>query len=257
MKRGLDKFYDQVKKEGYSGAPVNWIRESGEPSLNSKYVDRLIACGKIFSKLSWAQGTSGNLSFRDGNVIGVTATKTELGKLVEDEIVEVSDIHYKDVNPTVIYRKRGEGKPTSEVLAHWEIYKANPKISVVLHGHDDFTTERAKAIAKYSPDLTGITKIARTQGTREFAHDLRELLEERQTRRYLVSKQHGIFSLGKNFDEALAYAKAVHFITWFAKVPIELRRIIDPLVPEMLQGITARVTDKLEGLVGLYVRLVA
>src|SRR3989344_4941360 len=103
MKRGLDKFYDQVKKEGYSGVPVNWIRESGEPSLNSKYVNRLIEYGKIFSRLSWAQGTSGNLSFRDGNVIGVTASKTELGKLVEDEIVEVSDIHYKDVNPTVIY----------------------------------------------------------------------------------------------------------------------------------------------------------
>ncbi|MDP4012159.1 MAG: class II aldolase/adducin family protein [Candidatus Nanoarchaeia archaeon] len=249
-----DKFYDIVKEEGYSGVPVNWIRENGELSLNLGDISSLIECGKVFSKFSWAKGTSGNLSFRYKRGIGVTATKTELGKLIEKDIVEVTNIHYDSAAPTVVYRKKGEGKPTSEVLAHWEIYKTAPEINVILHGHDNFTTMRAKVIAAASPDKTGITKMDRVQGTREFAYDLKELLEEKSTRRYLISKQHGFFSLGNNFYEALAYAKAVHLITSFAKTPIELRRKIDYLIPDWLQGKASKATDKLEWLVDIYVK---
>lgn len=248
-----DKFYDRVKKEGYSCVPVNWIREEGMLSLNPEWVRELIECGKVFSNLSWANGTSGNLSFRSERSIGVTATKTELGKLIESDIVEVTNVHYNSEFPTVVYRKYGEGKPTSEVLAHWEIYKTAPEIKVILHGHDNFTTRRGKVIAAHSRDRTGITKVDRVQGTREFAFDLKELLEERPTRRYLISKQHGVFSLGKDFDEALGYAEAVHSITSYARLPIEMRRKIDHLIPSWLQGITTLATDKLEGLVDMYI----
>ena len=257
MLKGVDiipqgEFYDIVQPESYSGAPINWVKEEGKPFLDPEKVSRLIECGKLFYDLSWANGTSGNLSFKSANGIGVTATRTELGKLTKEDIVEVTNIHYEDEAPTVFFKAVGDKKPTSEVLAHWEIYKSMPHIKSILHGHDKLTTKMARIISNHSPDIVGRTNNEPLQGTKEFADDLKIIT--RKHRRYLIAKGHGFFSLGEDFNEALGYAQTIHFITRISRIPVSLRRRIDPYLPKFLKGITVPITDRFEGLVTLDVK---
>ena len=247
------EFYDEVHEEGYSGVPVNWVKDVGEPSLDENNVSKLIECGQIFSGLSWAQGTSGNLSFKSEGGIGVTATRTKLGELVKEDIVEVINIHYQNENPTVIYKSFGDKKPTSEVLAHWEVYEGMGNIRTILHGHDNLTTRMARIISNHSPDLAGRTVSEPLQGTKEFAYDLRDIAKP--GRRYLISKGHGFFSLGEDFDEALDYATLIHYLTRASQLPVYFRQKLDSLIPAFLKGRTAPLTDKLEGFTSVAIKL--
>ena len=252
--------YDEVLDEKYSG--VKYILSPRERSkeINSEKVQRLIDCGMLFADFGWAPaynqtGSSGNLSFRDEKGIVVTATNTSLGNLKQEDMMRVVDVDYETDPPTVYYETSGDRKPTSELLAHWEIYKKRPGISVILHGHDQVTTRMAGVISRYSPNLAGRTETNLPYGTKEFANALRDITDD--NRLYLVAKGHGFFSLGEEFDEALFYSRVIHLLTQVSRPFVAVRhsRVVEAILPDRLNGGARRITHNLEGLVKIAAKI--
>lgn len=240
---------DEVDKEAYVGA--KYIPEPVEKtsSLNPDYVNQLINCGRSFSKWGWAPaynetGSSGNLGFRDGADIAVTATNKSLGSLIFDDIIKVKAVDKGTNPPTVIYEKSGDRKPTSEVLAYWEIFGKREDVKFILHGHDGLTTKMAGVIAKYYPDLAARTDRNLPYGTIDFANALGEKLTDYN--KYLIARGHGFFALGSSFGEALLYARIIHDLTNFILRPyVRVRgsNLIADHLPKKLEGLIGTMVD--------------
>ena len=252
--------YDEVLDEKYSGVKYNLVSRESSREIDSEKIQRLVDCGMLFADFGWAPaynqtGSSGNLSFRDEGGVVVTATNTSLGNLKKEDMMRVVDVDYGTDPPTVYYETSGDRKPTSELLAHWEIYKKRSDISVILHGHDQLTTRMAGVISRYSPSSAGRTEKNLPYGTKEFAHALRDITDD--NRFYLVAKGHGFFSLGEKFDQALFYSRVIHFLTQLSRPYVALRhsRLVEAILPNRLNGGTRKITHNLEGLVKLAAKL--
>lgn len=242
--------YDKVYDEKYAGVKYNLdALERSEP-LNQAFVKQLIFCGRNFSKWGWAPaynstGSSGNLGFRDKKGIAVTATNTNLGRLVKGDIMRVVEVDYNINPPKVFYEKSEERKPTSELLAHWEIFNKRNDVQVILHGHDKLTTIMAGIVARYYPDLAARTDENIPYGTKDFAFALRDKLTERS--KYLIARGHGFFSLGSSFSEALLYARIIHDLTNFILIPYAMIRgseFVGSHLPDRLEGRVARLSER-------------
>ncbi len=251
MKRGKEFSLDKVYDEKYAGVKYNLdALERSEP-LNRVFVAKLISCGRQFSKWGWAPaynstGSSGNLGFRDKKGIAVTATNTNLGRLVNEDVVRVVEVDYETNPPIVFYEKSDGRKPTSELLAYWEIFNKRKDVGVILHGHDKLTTIMAGIISRYYPGLAASTEKNIPYGTKDFAFALRDKLTERS--RYLIARGHGFFSLGSNFGEALLYARIIHDLTNFVLRPYAMIRgsgFVESHLSDRLEGRVARLSGRL------------
>lgn len=209
---------DQVIPENVVGVKYISAPRVEQFKPNDRLSNELLRCGKHFSKFGWApeyeikgtnrKGSSGNLGFRDGKSIVVTASGTDLGKLVSEDMIPVFEVDYTTTPPTVYYQTSVDRKPTSEFLAYDAILKKRPDVSVILHGHNKLTTEYAQYLAHYYPDLVARTDENKPYGTVEFANSVAEKLTFKK--KYVVANGHGFFSLGENFSEAFLYALLMH-----------------------------------------------
>lgn len=252
MERGKIFSLDEVYDEKYSGVKYLLAKalERSEP-LDNGLVQELISCGRHFSKWGWAPaynstGSSGNLGFRDKNGIAVTATNTSLGGLTYEDIMRVVKVDYNTDPPTVFYEKSEERKPTSELIAHWEIFKGREDVYVILHGHDKLTTMMAGIIARYYPDLAARTDKNVPYGTKDFAFALRDKLTNKN--KYLIARGHGFFSLGTSFSEALLYARIMHDLTNLILRPyVKVRGsgFVGSHLPDGLEGKVGALSDRL------------
>jgi len=245
---GLDRVIpEKVVGVKYISAP-----EVTQFKPSSRLIDELIRCGKHFSRFGWApeypiegtnrKGSSGNLGF--SKTIVVTASGTDLGKLVSDDMIPVFEVDYTTTPPTIHYKPSGDRKPTSEFLAYDAILKKRPDVSVILHGHNKLTTEYAQHIEHYYPDLAARTDENKPYGTIEFADSVAMKLTPKS--RYIVANGHGFFSLGKNFGEAYLYALLMHANAHVLKIYDEMRnkkRISSPIQLFRLDGLVAVCSD--------------
>lgn len=219
---GLDKVLkENVVGVKYLSAPV-----VGQFRPNSRSIDELINCGKYFSLFGWApeytiektnrKGSSGNLGFRNGKAIVVTASGTDLDKLVRADMIPVFEVDYTTIPPTIHYQKSEDRKPTSEFLAYDEIFRKRPDISVILHGHNQNTTEMAQYLENYGRGFVVRTDEPKPYGTREFAVALGERLTQKSD--YLIANGHGFFALGRNFSEAFVNAVDIHALAMVLRI---------------------------------------
>ena len=90
----------------------------------------LIEYGSLMGKKNFTPGTSGNMSFRYGDKVLITASGTANGYLKSGDFVLID----YDGN---LAENSGK-KPSSEKLLHTEIYKKRQDLNVVLHVHSPY-----------------------------------------------------------------------------------------------------------------------
>lgn len=85
------------------------------------------------SRLGINQGTSGNISLRQGEGMVITPTSMPYAKMKPDDLVEMN------FNGAVV----GDGKPSTEWRFHLDIYRARPEVNAIVHAHPTYCTTLA------------------------------------------------------------------------------------------------------------------
>jgi len=101
----------------------------------------IITQAKKLKQLNLLPGSSGNLSYRDKNIIYITPSGID-----KDEL-KINDISEIDINGNLI----NGIKPSSEYRLHLEIYKKRNDINSIIHTHPPYTI--AFSISKLKPDF--------------------------------------------------------------------------------------------------------
>ena len=136
-----------------------------------------------------------------GNVVAITPTLKSLSDLKQKDIVLV------DLKGNVLT----EGKPSSEVNMHLEIYKKRSDVNAIVHTHSPYATGFAFSDKKLKR-LEGFGKIKEPYlpfieyekpGTDELAKSASEGLGESDV---LILKNHGVICVNENLKEAMLLA---------------------------------------------------
>ncbi len=90
----------------------------------------LIEYGKLMGQKNLTPGMSGNMSFRYGDKILITASGSANGYLNKEDIV-LMDYEGNAIEGEI-------RKPSSEKLMHIAIYKKRPDLNVILHVHSPY-----------------------------------------------------------------------------------------------------------------------
>ena len=153
----------------------------------------------------------GNLSVKSGNALFTTPSGVNKGFIREEDILRVS------LTGEVL---EGNGKPTSELLLHLEVYQVRPEAGAVIHAHPPIAT--AFTIAGISlaegilPEVIlslGAIPTApyATTGTPEMAAAVRDLLPCYDA---ILLEQHGALTVGSNLWEAYNRMEKVEHAAW-------------------------------------------
>ncbi|MCK5282414.1 MAG: class II aldolase/adducin family protein [Nanoarchaeota archaeon] len=177
--------------EDYFGPKFSTVFLSKIVPLEPK-IRKLIFWGKKFSLLgltpSYEFGAAGNLSFRTEKGFIITAAGKELGKLKEEDFVEVlrCDIQNREVSAI------GKFEPSSETMLHHSIYKERGNVDVIFHVHDEYAIENCEELG------LRCTENEKPAATIELVEEVLKAMENLD---YIVIKNHGIISLGRTFEE--------------------------------------------------------
>lgn len=164
-------------------------------------VSKLIeVCNNLYDK-QLVSGKSGNVSIRLGDYIAITPTLKSINGLDEEDIVLV------DFNSNNL----SNGKPSSEVGMHLEIYKKRSDVNAIIHTHAPYTTGFAFSDKKIKR-LEGFGQIKKPYiasieyekpGTEELALSASDGIKEEDV---LILKNHGVICVGENLKECESLA---------------------------------------------------
>lgn len=166
-----------------------------------KNIQQIINVSNEIYNKGLVSGKSGNVSARFGNVVAITPTLKSLSNLKQKDIVLV------DLKGNVLT----EGKPSSEVNMHLEIYKKRSDVNAIVHTHSPYATGFAFSDKKLKR-LEGFGKIKEPYlpfieyekpGTDELAKSASEGLGESDV---LILKNHGVICVNENLKEAMLLA---------------------------------------------------
>ena len=166
-----------------------------------KNIQQIINVSNEIYNKGLVSGKSGNVSARFGNVVAITPTLKSLSDLKQKDIVLV------DLKGNVLT----EGKPSSEVNMHLEIYKKRSDVNAIVHTHSPYSTGFAFSDKKLKR-LEGFGKIKEPYlpfieyekpGTDELAKSASEGLGESDV---LILKNHGVICVNENLKEAMLLA---------------------------------------------------
>ena len=166
-----------------------------------KNVQEIINVSKNIYDKGLVSGKAGNISARfkgdNGDIIAITPTLKSLANLAEEDIVLVD----MDTNALT------NGKPSSEVNMHIEIYKKRPDINGIVHTHSPYATGFAFS-NKRIKRLEGFGEIKNPflpyieyekPGSDELAVKASDSIKSDDV---LVLKNHGVICVGENLKEA-------------------------------------------------------
>ncbi len=108
---------------------------------DSDQIDLLIRIGKELYRRGLTSSTGGNISVRCGDRVYITRSRSSLGFLKREDILEVSA---KDGS------YRGNGRPSSELPLHLGIYRSMDVLAII-HAHPPFSIAYLKEGMKISP----------------------------------------------------------------------------------------------------------
>lgn len=164
-------------------------------------ISKLIeVCNNLYDK-QLVSGKSGNVSIRLGDYIAITPTLKSINGLDEEDIVLV------DFNSNTL----SNGKPSSEVGMHLEIYKKRSDVNAIIHTHAPYTTGFAFSDKKIKR-LEGFGQIKKPYiasieyekpGTEELALSASDGIKEEDV---LILKNHGVICVGENLKECESLA---------------------------------------------------
>ncbi|SEF90528.1 L-fuculose-phosphate aldolase [Caloramator fervidus] len=159
----------------------------------------IIYYGQEIKKIGLVVGTWGNISARFEDKVLITPSGIPYEKLSEEDIVIC------DLNCNII---DGKHAPSTELIAHVEIYKHRRDVNAIIHTHSIYASAIAvtrKNIPAIIEDMAMIiggevpcAKYA-FPGTKELAENIIEVLENKNA---VLLANHGAISLGRNLKEA-------------------------------------------------------
>jgi len=137
--------------------------------------------------------SSGNLSFRieEGKpeYIITSSTIGPKDSLTDDCFTKV--IKYDKDNESIY--AQGVRQPSSESRMHYEIYKNRSDVDVIFHGHSKLILDNSSRIK--IPE----TEKFQTAGTPALIEELLKVLKQNN---FIILKDHGFLSLGKDMKSA-------------------------------------------------------
>jgi len=154
------------------------------------------------------QGTSGNVSGRDGDYVVIKPSGVEYDSLSPDDLVVV------DLSGKLI---EGVLKPSVDTSAHLHIYRSVPEIGGVVHTHSTYATVYAvlgRSIPVYLTEIADLfggpipVSSYVPPGDEEIG---KEFAEKACPGRFqaLLMRNHGVFTAGKTPKDALTAALIV------------------------------------------------
>ena len=169
-----------------------------------KNIKKIVNISKNLYDKGLVSGKSGNVSARFGDVVAITPTLKSLGNLEEKDIVLV------DLNGNILT----QGKPSSEVNMHLEIYKKRSDVKAIVHTHSPYATGFAfsdKRIKRFegfgqikNPFLSFIEY--EKPGSDALAKNASEGIGKEDV---LILKRHGVLCVGDSLTEASSLANFV------------------------------------------------
>lgn len=159
------------------------------------------ACQQM-NALGINQGTSGNISIRNGNTMLISPSATPYSQIEPDMVVAMPiDGEYGSW--------KGPKKPSTEWRFHLDIMRARPDVNAIVHSHPTFATVLAIArkdipACHYMVAAFGSTDVRcapyATFGTKELSVHAVAALEDRMG---CLLANHGMIALGENLDKAM------------------------------------------------------
>jgi L-fuculose-phosphate aldolase len=157
----------------------------------------IITQAKKLKQLNLLPGSSGNLSYRDKNIIYITPSAID-----KDEL-KINDISEIDINGNLI----NGIKPSSEYRLHLEIYKKRNDINSIIHSHPPYTI--AFSISKLKPDFNltvefkiFVKNIVFTKFKKPGSFDLaKEVSKKAIYSNVIVLENHGLVVLSDNIKK--------------------------------------------------------
>ena len=145
------------------------------------------------------QGTSGNISVRDGDGMLITPTTLPYDRMTPDDIVRI------DFDGTVAGRQR----PSSEWRFHLDIMRDKPEVQAIVHAHPTACTTLS-ILEKGIPPLHYMIAICgghdircapyATFGTEELSQHALTALKDRSA---CLLAHHGMIATGTSLDQAM------------------------------------------------------
>lgn len=151
------------------------------------------------------QGTSGNISIRDGERVLITPTSVPYDAMQPEDIVEMK------FDGSVV----GDGRPSSEWRFHLDILRARPEANAVVHAHPTYCTtlaimERGIPPIHYMVAVVGGDSVRcapyATFGTQELSDHALDALKNRKA---CLLAHHGLIAIGHSLDFAMWLAVEV------------------------------------------------
>jgi L-fuculose-phosphate aldolase len=162
----------------------------------------LIEACRQMNALGINQGTSGNISMRQGEMMLISPSATPYNQITPEMVAAMP------VNAD--YGSwRGPKKPSTEWRFHLDIMRARPEVNAIVHSHPTFATVLAIArkpieACHYMIAAFGSTDIRcapyATFGTKELSVHALAALEDRMG---CLLANHGMIALGENLDKAM------------------------------------------------------
>ena len=167
--------------------------------------EALLNSALALQALGLNQGTSGNVSVRQGNRFLITPSGMPIDEMNANSMVEMN-MHGEAIST---------GKPSSEWRFHRDIYQARPEVGAVIHTHSMFATTLA-CLRKDIPPFHYMIAVAGGDtircagyalfGTQALSDLAIKALKERHA---CLLANHGMITVGKTLQQALDIAKEV------------------------------------------------
>jgi len=164
--------------------------------------EQIVAACKRLDSSGLNRGTSGNVSCREGEHFLITPTGVPVDEITPSKIVSL-DFEGKVMGP---------GKPSSEWQFHSAIFKARPEINAVVHTHAPHATALA-CLREDLPPFHYMIAIAGGDSVRCAPYALfgtdtlsQHAVTALADRKACLLANHGMITLGRNLDEAMAVA---------------------------------------------------
>jgi len=170
--------------------------------MSAQLREQILAACKQLETTGLNRGTSGNVSCREGDHFLITPSGVPVDEMTPSRIVTLN------FDGKVI----GVGKPSSEWQFHAAILRARPEINAVVHTHAPHATALA-CLREDLPPFHYMIAIAGGDsvrcapyalfGTDTLSHYAVEALRDRKA---CLLANHGMITLGRDLDEAMAIA---------------------------------------------------
>jgi methylthioribulose-1-phosphate dehydratase len=184
----------------------------------------LAEAAKGFYQRGWALGTGGNFSAVAGSEplrLLITSSGVDKGRLTTDQFVQI------DGDGKIV---AGEGRSSDETKLHLAIIRHRQAMAV-LHTHSVWSTALSTLLVNDGGiEISGYEMLKGLAGVRthehhewlpildnsqdmdELARQLEELLHQRPNAHGFLLRGHGLYTWGKNVDEARRHVEIFEFL---------------------------------------------